>query len=323
MPLDESRLIEASSLIIAAERILIAAHIRPDGDAVGSLLGLGLVLEQSGHDVQMVIDDGIPASLRHLEGSARVTRKPTHDVDLYIAVDCSDPERLGSLKVNRGNPDINIDHHMTNPLFGKLNLVDGDAAATSEIIFQIIQKLELPLSPGAAAALLTGIITDTIGFRTSNVRPLTLQIAAALMETGVNMPELYMRALIDRSFESVKFWGNGFSKLKKDGRLVWTALTQEDRLQAGYPGKDDADLINFLASIEGADIALVFVEQPNGNTKVSWRSKEGFNVARLAAELGGGGHPAAAGAEVAGSINEVQNEILEKTRSVIFGGNGV
>jgi bifunctional oligoribonuclease and PAP phosphatase NrnA len=320
MPFDDALIHAAASRIHQSERVLVVTHIRPDGDAVGSLIGLGLALEQAGLDIQLVIDDGVPASMRHLEGYTRIQQKPKHDADLVITVDCSDLERTGTVFKNRAGPDINIDHHITNTLFAKINLVDDKASATSEIITAILPQFGIRLTPAISAALLTGLITDTIGFRTSNVRPKTLLLAAQLMETGINMSDLYQRALINRSFEAVKIWGYGLSKIEKEGGLVWTTLTIKDRKQAGYSGRDDADLINVLSSVEGVDIAIVFVEQPNGNIKISWRSQPGFDVAGLAAEFGGGGHPAASGAEISGTLGGVKTAILEKTRNLIIGG---
>jgi phosphoesterase RecJ-like protein len=168
-------------------------------------------------------------------------------------------------------------------------LVDEQAAATSEILVRIFPQFGLQLSIPIAAALLTGLITDTLGFRTSNISPSTFLVAARLIETGVDLPDLYRRALIDRSFEAVRFWGAGLEKLERDGRLIWTSLTIADREKANYPGRDDADLINVLSSIEDTDISLIFVEQPNGNIKVSWRAQPGYDVSIVAVEFGGGG----------------------------------
>jgi phosphoesterase RecJ-like protein len=219
--------------------------------------------------------------------------------------------------------DINLDHHITNTNFAKINLVDVDAAATAEIIIDLFPRFGLKLSEPVAAALLTGLITDTIGFRTPSVRAKTLCLAAKLIETGVDMPDLYRRALTNRSFEAIKFWGTGLSRIERQESLVWTSLTMEDRRAANYPGRDDADLINVLSSIEGANICLIFVEQPNGNIKVSWRSQPGYDVAEIAKLFGGGGHAAAAGAEISGTLAEVQSLVLEKTLPMINGGHRV
>jgi len=304
----------------AAPRALIATHIRPDGDAVGSVLGLGLAMMDAGWQVQMVVEDGIPASLRHLEGSELALRRAEGVFDLTITLDCSDLGRAGNVFKERPRPDINIDHHVTNEKFGGINLVDENAAATAEMLVDFFATFELKLTRPVAAALLTGIITDTIGFRTSNVRPKTLRLAAKLLQTGVDMAELYRRSLLDCSYESVKFWSAGLNRLERQDRLVWTSLTNEDRKQANYPGRDDADLINVLTTIENNDISIVFVEQTNGNVKVSWRARPGFDVSKIALEFGGGGHPAASGAEIHGSLNDVQAAVLSKTLPMLDGG---
>ena len=314
---------KAVEKIQQSNRILLVTHIKPDGDAVGSLLGLGLALQESGRQVQMVIEDGIPLSLRRLTGSDQIRKKAEGEFDLVIFVDCSDLGRVGKALDGKPAPDINIDHHITNEEFAELNLVDAHAVATAEIIYALLNDLELSLTPPVAAALLTGLITDTLGFRTSNVRPETFYLVARLMETSVDLPELYRRALVSRSFEAVKFWSFGLAKLEQADRLVWTSLTMNDRRAANYPGRDDADLINVLSSIDEMDVSMIFVEQPNGNIKVSWRAQPGFDVAVVAKEFGGGGHAAAAGAEIPGAMQEVQDKALERTRLALTGGRHV
>ena len=174
------------------------------------------------------------------------------------------------------------------------------------------------MPPSVAAALLTGLITDTLGFRTSNVQPNSLRLAASLMETGVDMPDLYRRTLVTRSFEATRVWGAGLSTLAREGRMVWATLTMADRKAAGYNGRDDADLINVLASIEDADIALIFVEQPNHHVKVSWRAQNGFDVSQVALQFGGGGHPPASGADITGKLADVQASVLVATRALLY-----
>jgi bifunctional oligoribonuclease and PAP phosphatase NrnA len=173
-----------------------------------------------------------------------------------------------------------------------------------------------------ATCLLTGVISDTLGFRTSNMTPATLRLGALLMEKGANLPDLYQRALVRRSFDAARYWGFGLSRLQCVDRLLWTTLTTADRKEVGYPGQDDADLMAVLSAIDGADIAIMFNEQSDGKIKISWRSQPGFDVSRLAVSLGGGGHPAAAGAELTGTMDEVQGKVLAVTRLLIQDGNG-
>jgi len=306
-----------------AERILLVSHIRPDGDAVGSLIGLGLALQQAGRDVQMVIDDGISADLRYLEGSRDIRRRPVGEFDLVCTLDCSDLTRTGVALAGRPICDINIDHHATNLNFANINLIDTQAVATAEIVADLLFSVGIEMTYPVATALMYGLLTDTIGFRTANVSPKSLRLTADLLETGVDMAGLYRRALTNRSFEAARFWGSGLNKLKRLDRMVYTSLTLADRQEAHYPGRDDADLINILSSIEDTDISLVFVEQSDGHVKVSWRAQPGFDVSKVAMDFGGGGHAAASGAEIRGSLSEVQAAVIEKTRPLMNGGHRV
>jgi phosphoesterase RecJ-like protein len=323
MPVEAGLAQAFAGLIVNAQRVLVVSHIRPDGDAIGSLLGLGLSLQAAGKDVQMVSEDGVPASLRHLDPERQVRSRPEGAFDLICVVDCSDLERTGKTLRDLGQPHVNIDHHRTNLNFAQLNIVYDTAVATAEILFQLLLQLELPIPTPAAAALLTGLITDTIGFRTSNMTPTAMRMAAELMDRGLNLPELYQKALVNRSFEAVKLWANGLAKIEKEDRLVYTVLTLQDRQAAGYAGRDDADLINILSSIDGADVALILVEQPNKRVKVSWRAVPGVDVSQVALSFGGGGHAAASGAELMGDLSEVLPLVLDKTRPYLNGGHNV
>jgi len=163
--------------IRTSQRVLVATHVRPDGDAIGSLLGLGLALRQAGKSVQMLSTDGVPVSYRHLPGSQDIIQRPEGEFDLTIVLDCSDQDRAGKNFNGFNPPDLNIDHHVTNLLFAKLNLVDTTAVATAEILAGNLGGWDLPMTPDVAAALLTGIITDTLGFRTPNMTPFVLSLA--------------------------------------------------------------------------------------------------------------------------------------------------
>lgn len=301
-----------------AQKIVIASHVRPDGDAIGSLIAFGLALQNAGKSVQMVLTDGIPSSFKHLEGSELVRKEPEGKHDLFITVDCADLQRVGQPLAACGQPDINVDHHITNENFGKINLIEPDAVATAAILTNHLPEWGFEITKPIAAALLTGIVTDTLGFRTSNTTPESLRQAAALMETGVNMPDLYMRALVRKSYPAARYWGAGLSSLECRDGIVWGTLTLADRKSAGYGGNDDADLINMISAIDGNKVGMVFVEQNNRHVKVSWRALEpGIDVSQAAKYFKGGGHAAAAGADVEGDLNEVRETVLKKTREML------
>jgi bifunctional oligoribonuclease and PAP phosphatase NrnA len=301
-----------------AGRILVVSHIRPDGDAIGSLLGMGLSLQAGGKEVQMVLADGVPASFRHLEGTELIRSQAEGSFDLITVLDCSDLNRVGSALNGHSVPDLNIDHHPTNLYFAHINWVEEEAVATAEILAQLLPKFGFPINKQVASSLLFGIITDTLGFRTNNMTPKALRIAADLMEAGGDLTSLYYQGLLRRTYAAAQYWGSGLSNLQREDRMVWTSLTLADRRAVGYPGRDDADLINILASLEDVDVVIVFNEQPDGKIKVSWRSQPGFDVSQVALFFGGGGHRSAAGAEIEGSLDEVQESVLEATRPLFY-----
>ncbi len=303
-----------------ARDVLIVAHVRPDGDAIGSLLGLGLSLQNSGRKVQMVVRDGVPDNLMHLPGSQQITTRVNGAFDTFIAVDSGDLNRLGSETTPR-QPDIQIDHHITNTKYALINLVVPDAVATAAILAESLPQWGLPVTKDIASALLTGILTDTIGFRTSNMNSNALRVAADLVDRGADLPHLYFQGLVSRSIEAARYWGVGLSTLQQKDRLIWATLRETDRLQVGYNNLDDADLTDILSSISDADISVVFIENSPDLIKVSWRSQPGWDVSNLAAQFGGGGHAAAAGAEIPGTLEEVQTAVIDATEKLLLNGN--
>ena len=300
----------------SAKRVLVTSHIRPDGDAIGSLLGIGLALQEAGKDVSLVLADPVPENYLFLEGARSIKRSGKGEFDTTIVVDCADLARTGGVLGDR-QADIQIDHHVTNPEYAKINYIDGKAVATADILANILEAIGLKFTPEIASTLLFGIITDTIGFRTSNMTPDVLRTAAHLMEQGADLPDLYYKGVVERSFNAARYWGMGLNTLQKNGRIIWASLTQSDRKAVGYNGNDDADLTHVLSSISESDIAILFIEQKNNRVKVSWRAQPGLDVSKIAAHFGGGGHHAAAGAEIEGTLEQVQSVVLETTETYL------
>jgi bifunctional oligoribonuclease and PAP phosphatase NrnA len=309
---------EIKERLRTANKVIIASHIRPDGDAIGSLLALGLALRDAGKSVQMVLVDGVPGSFRHLEGSELIVKEPAGEYDTFITVDSADFRRVGKAFETFGSPDINIDHHKTNENFGKLNLIEPEEVATAAILTHHLPEWGYQINKPIAAALLTGIVTDTLGFRTSNTNPSALRLCASLMETGVDMTDLYMKALVRKTFSAARYWGAGLSRLEQKDGIVWATLTVEDRKEAGYSGNDDADLINMISAIDGNKVGMIFVEQSDHHVKISWRALEpGIDVSKVATHFKGGGHAAAAGADIPGGLSEIQPLVLKTTQEML------
>ncbi len=299
-----------------ADRILIASHIRPDGDAIGSLIGIGLALTNGGKKVTMALTDPVPPNYLFLEGARQIKHSVEGDFDTVIVVDCADQQRTGSILGDRP-VDIQFDHHVTNPKFAKFNYVDGLAVATADILANTLEYLGFVITSDVASALMYGIITDTIGFRTSNMTPDCMRTAATLMERGANLPDLYYKGVVEKSFSAARYWGMGLNTLQKSGRIIWAVLTQADRKTVGYNGNDDADLTHLLSSISESDIAVLFIEQKVNRVKVSWRAQPGLDVSHIAMQFGGGGHKAAAGADIEGTLEEVKEKVLSATETYL------
>ncbi len=296
--------------------VTLVAHIRPDGDAVGSVIGFAEALRDTQKTVQIAFEETLPERFRILKEESKWEKTPSKE-GIIIALDSADLHRLPKAFADK-KIDINIDHHATNANFGSLNYIKAEAAATAEIITDLLLDWKLEIPASAANALLMGIITDTIGFRTQNTTPHTLRTAALLVERGANLTHIYQQSLIDVTWEASLLWGMALSKLQKEGEIIYTVITSEDRKKSGFKGRDDADLTNFLSSIQDAEISILFNQQSETSVKVSWRSRSNVNVANIAAQFGGGGHPAAAGAEIELSLQQTQQKVLEITKSYLI-----
>ncbi len=197
-------------------------------------------------------------------------------------------------------------------------MIEPDEVATAAILTNHLPEWGYQITKPIAAALLTGIVTDTLGFRTSNTNPSALRLGAMLMETGVDMTDLYMRALVKKTFPAARYWGAGLSHLEQKNGIVWATLTLEDRKKSGYGGNDDADLINMISAIEGNKVGMIFVEQNDHHVKISWRALEpGIDVSQVAKHFNGGGHAAAAGADIPGALSEIQPLVLKTTQEML------
>lgn len=311
------RVERARELLGSAERIAVVGHERPDGDSIGSMLGLTLALQARGQHAVAVAGGGVPSRFAFLPGADQTLDRFPEGEHLVVAVDSADGDRLSAKAP--GQIAMNIDHHPTNTEYATINLVFPTAAATTQVLYQLASELELPVNQPVAASLLAGLITDTNGFRTPSVTPEVLGVAAALIEHGADLSTLYQRVLAEHSFIALRYWGAGLSTLELEGQLAWASLRLEDRKRIGYPGEDDADLVEMLGTIREAKVALIFVEQRDGRVKVSWRARQGVDVSAVAAGFGGGGHQLAAGAVVQGDLEQVIQQVVSATQLAMEG----
>jgi len=303
-------------LIEQARRILLVTHVAPDGDAIGSLLGLAWMLRARGKDLTLACEDPVPEVYTWLPGSEEIVRQGDGSYDLVISLDCSDERRMGQV-FDRGGPVdplINIDHHVTNTHFGTVNWVDPSAVSTTQMILNLGDALGWELTPPVSTCLLTGLVTDTRSFRTSNVDVAAVRAALRLIEAGASLRQVTQRALDQRSLASIRLWGEAIGSLKLADGILWTEVTQAMRRQWGLGQDGDSGLANFLSGVREADVVIVFTERDNGTVDVGMRAVPGFDVAQTALKLGGGGHPQAAGCTLKDDLPQVRERVLAEVR---------
>ena len=309
----KSTLRQASQLIREAQQPLLICHVAPDGDALGSLTGLSHALRHAGQSPIAACPDPVPSGFDYIPGIESVVQDVGDFFDLVIALDCSDPDRLGhfpELPHFDQHPLVNIDHHVTNVNFGDLNVVDSQASSTAEVVLKLLDELPVDLDKPMATSLLVGIVTDTRGFRTNNVTPRVMEAALRLMEAGASLPYVSQHGLDRRPLGAIRLWAEALSSLRFEDGVVWCSIPLAMRHRAGYQGGGDAGLASFLLSADEADVSLVFVEQNTGEVDVGLRAMPGFDVAQLALGFGGGGHALAAGFETEGPLEEAEDRVL-------------
>ena len=309
-----SDLAEIKTALLAANHIAIITHVNPDGDAIGSLLGLGLPLRAAGKTVTLVTEKPIPDRFTFLTSAETIVQTVPAEADFAVAVDCSDARRLGN---HQHTPiALNVDHHVTNQMFGRYNVVRSTALSTTEILTDLVREWQLPLTPDAANALLCGLVTDTLGFSVPATTPHTLRLAGDLVAAGANLSQVYRQGLNLQTLTAIRLWGVAFDRLQQRDGLLWTSLPLAEKQRIGYPARDDADVVNVIRNIEGSDVYVILVEHGPREVKISWRS-EWMDVSQIAQQFDGGGHKPAAGATVYLPLVEAEQVVVEATLAAL------
>jgi bifunctional oligoribonuclease and PAP phosphatase NrnA len=305
-----------------ASRVLVITHIAPDGDAIGSLCAFGMALNQLGKKVTLACDDKPPKRFFYLGLVDQIHSEVMADqeYDLLVALDCGDAGRMGELFLALPEPlppIINIDHHITNTHFGDINLVDSDANATAEILFHLLPELGVTLTPDMANALLTGLVTDTQGFRTSGVSARTLNVASRLMEAGGDLYAANTYGLSLKPLSTLLLWQKGLNNMRLEDGLLWTSITHKERQEIGHLANSSSGLINVMAEVYQSAVTAVLLEMANGKISVSFRCRPPFSVADLALNLGGGGHTLAAGCTLDGPLQTAEQLVVALGKDTI------
>lgn len=305
-----------------ANCILLVTHISPDGDALGSIIGMGAVLLDAGKQVSLVCDSDIPARFGFLPLVEKIQKRPKSlPYDLVIVLDCGDETRMGarvfkdlqSLKL----PILNIDHHVTNNLFGTTNFVVSTAASTTEILYNLFIETGYPITQQVAMGLLTGIVTDTLGFRTNSTGAETLRIAGNLVEAGADLGLITMQTLNIKPLSTLKLWQIGLSHMRLEDGLIWVSISNDQREAIGHMSDSSSGLVNLLADLDRAAMSAVLLEMADGTVRVGFRCRPPYHVADLAANLGGGGHALASGCTMSGPLSKAEAIVVEMCKIAI------
>lgn len=309
--------------IDAHEHFVLLSHVRPDGDAIGSQLGLAHGLQDLGKKVTLLTEEGVPPSLAFLPGAGMIQTpgkgdQAKIDAEVVFALDTATKPRLGE-RVNAAVVDvplwINLDHHVSNPRYGHLNHIDSQAPATGQILYNFMSAAGIPINQAAAENLYAAISTDTGSFQFPSTTAETYRIGASLIEKGVRLGEINRCLYESFPFRRIELLRELLNALRvtKDGRVASWRLTQETVARLGLSTDDSEGLIDHIRAIEGVIVAVFFEELPTGKVRVSSRSKdERVDVGKVCSEFGGGGHKLAAGARMPGPIQEAEERFLNK-----------
>ena len=305
-------------------RFAVLGHVRPDGDALGSQLALGLSLKQLGKDVRIWNEEGMLEKYTFLPNANLLTKPPAEpeDVDVAIALDTAIQNRLGNslAAVRSAKVWINIDHHPSNPGYGDLVYIDPKSPATGQILFELIKSEKLPIDAAIAENLYVAISTDTGSFQYPNTTARTFEIAAELVRARVDVGRVSQLTYENYPRRRVELLRDllGTMRFDANDRVASFSLSLATAKKLGVLPEDNEGLIDHLRAIRGVIVAVFFEELADGKVRVSMRSKnEKVNVCAICEKFGGGGHLLAAGARVRGSLAEVERKILEEVRDVV------
>jgi phosphoesterase RecJ-like protein len=301
----------------------VVGHIRPDGDCIGSQLGLALALKNQGKRVSCWNEDAVPQKLRFLD-TEKLFQKPHagEKFDCVIATDCASFERLGKTGEHIQNRKlfINIDHHESNTRYADVNWVVGKEPSCGELIYRLIRAANWPVTKPIADCLFTAVSTDTGSFQYSTTRPATYHVAGDLVKRGADLAKICDEVYQSYSLQRVRLLRHVYNsfRLTHNDQIAYFWLKQKDFARTGAERNDTEGLIEHIRDIEPVVVACAFEELEPGLVRISLRSKNGrVNVNEIAAEFGGGGHSAAAGARIPGNPISVQRRVISSIRKAL------
>ena len=323
--MDKGRFGRAIEEIKKGKRFIVISHVNPEGDAIGSLLGLALALKGMGKEVIAYLEDSVPDVYNFLPGREMIVHTPEGigKVDATFAVDCGQMERLGGrfVSFNGKGTVVNMDHHITNSYFGDINIVAPEASAAGEIVFDLLTEAGIKITPDVATNLYVAIHTDTGSFRYSSSSPDAFKKAGELVRFGADPWVIASRVYENYPLKRFKLLSMALSTLEVlNGGKVSTVKVTLDMLKSAGGGKDMVDgFVNFARAVEGVEVGVLFRECGEDEYKVSLRSKGSVDVSKVAGQFGGGGHPNAAGFNIKGGFEEVKKQVIDALNASLGG----
>jgi phosphoesterase RecJ-like protein len=308
-------------LVQTRQNFLLTTHVRPDGDGLGSMMALAEILENRGKQVRLVVASVFPERYRFLDPRRRIERfEATNPAwpapDVVVVLDTGTWNQLallGQCIARWPSAKVVIDHHPTQDELGAVRLVDTAAEATGRLVFEAIAALGERLPEQAAQALFVALAMDTGWFRHSNTSSATFALAAELVRAGARQDLLYQRLFEDNSLPRLKLLGLVLERLQvtEGGRVAHTEIRRADYAATGAVPQDSEDMVNYTLSLAGVEVGLLFMEQPRGGVKISFRSRARVDVGSVAERFGGGGHRLASGTIVEATLEEARKRVLE------------
>ena len=298
-----------------AENIAIMAHEAPDGDAIGSSLAFVLALRNMGKNAYVLMKDDFPENFSYLPGREFIKYELDFEVpDMAIVLDCPNIKRVNSEirpYFEKSKVKVEIDHHNKNDMFGDYNIVNHVSPATAQILVSSFEYLGIEITKDIGTCLLTGVITDTNGFRNSNVTVESFEFASWALSKGINLSKVYKEAMLTMTKEKFEAQKLAMNRLEffADGKIAFTYMTKEDSLKLNLKAGDKDGIVEIGKSIEGVEVSIFLYEKEKGY-KASLRSNEYVNVSEVCLMFGGGGHIKAAGANMNMPLEEAKKAII-------------
>jgi len=306
---------------------IITTHINPEGDSLGSQLATCQLLEGMGKKAVMINDHKVPHTYEFLPNSKLIRTRLDKSIeyDVAIVIDCPNLERIGRVKevMGEGKMILNIDHHVSNVKFGKVNWIDQKASSCGEMIYDLFKEMDCKLDKDAATNLYVAILTDTGSFKYSNTTSRTHNITGELIDHGLEVGAIQESIYERRTIGELRLLGAALSEMQatEDGRIAHLTVTKEMAGALGVDMKGTEGFVNLPRSIDNVEVALFFREEKDGRVHVSFRSKSDMDVNKIASAFGGGGHAKASGCLVKGKIDEVRENVLAEVRKGLTVGN--